>query len=325
MRYPLTLFIIHIGLLCAPAQIHAQVSKQGKAAQQVQAAKPSRIVQAPKVGKTFRDCPGCPEMVVIRSGSFDMGSPDSEDGHADDESPMHRVNIATFALSKNEITRGQFAEFVKKTKYSTNDKCWTYEGGKFSERSGNWEKPGYTQDDKHPAACINWNDANAYAKWMSRKTGKQYRLPTEAEWEYAARGNTTAARYWGGNPDAACVYANAADMTAQTQILGAPSWTVHKCADGFAYTAVVGSVKANAFGLNDMLGNLWEWTEDGYHDSYEGAPNNGSVWQSDDTKRVLRGGSWNNSPHHVRAAIRNGNKLALRFSIFGFRLARRLP
>jgi formylglycine-generating enzyme required for sulfatase activity len=298
----------------------AQAVKQGKAA------KASRAAQVPKAGTVFRDCPGCPEMVVIPAGSFDMGSPGSEAGRDDDEGPVHRVNVATFALGKTEITRGHFAAFVKKTKYSTGDKCWTLEGGKYSERSPrDWREPGYVQDDKHPVACINWNDAHAYVEWLSRKTGKPYRLPTEAEWEYAARGNTSTARYWGKNPDEACGYANVADKTAQAQTQGASSWSVHNCTDGFAYTAPVGSFKANAFGLSDMLGNVLEWTEDSYHDSYKGAPTDGSAWQGDGAKRVLRGGSWNNSPRNVRAALRDSNRPELRFSIFGFRLARMLP
>ena len=316
MRNLCTLFITTFSLMWMPAHTQAQAAKQGKAA------KVPRASPVSKAGKIFRDCPSCPEMVAIPVGSFDMGSPDSEDGHADDESPVHRANIAAFALSKTEITRGQFAAFVKKTKYSTGDKCWTLEGGKFEERNGNWLKHSYLQDDKHPVTCVNWNDARAYAEWISRMTGKKYRLPTEAEWEYAARGNTTTARYWGDNPDAACAYANTADKTAQAQIDGATSWSVHNCADGFAYTARVGSFKANAFGLNDMLGNVWEWTADSYSDSYDGAPTDGSVWQRDGSKRVLRGGSWNNPAQDVRAATRNSNKPALRFSIFGFRVVR---
>ena len=278
-----------------------------------------------KSGKIFRDCRDCPEMVVIPARSFAMGSPDSEAGHDDNESPVHRVSIATFALGKTEITRSQFAAFVEMTKYSAGGKCWTIEGGRFEERSGNWQEPGYAQDDNHPVACMNWNDAKAYAEWLSRKTGKNYRLPTEAEWEYAARGKTSTARYWGNNPDEACGYANAADKAAQARIRGATSWSVHGCADGFAYTAPVSSFKANAFGLYDMLGNVWEWTEDSYHDSYVGAPSDGSAWQGDGARHVLRGGSWNDSPRNVRAAMRYINKPALRFSSFGFRLARDLP
>lgn len=319
MRNLLGPIIATFCLMWMPTQAQAQAAKQGNAT------KASRAAQAPKAGKIFRDCPSCPEMVVIHSGSFDMGSPGSEAGRDDDEGPVQRVSVATFALGKTEITRGQFAAFVKKTNYSTGDKCWTLEGGKYEERSGNWLKLGYSQDDNHPVACINWNDAKAYAEWMSRKTGKQYRLPTEAEWEYSARDNTSTARYWGGNPDEACGYANVADKTAQAQIRGATSWSVHNCTDGFAFTAPVGSFKANAFGLNDMLGNVWEWTEDSYHDSYKSAPTDGSAWQGDGAKRVLRGGSWNNGPRNVRAAIRNSNEPALRFSFFGFRLARKLP
>jgi formylglycine-generating enzyme len=289
---------------------------------QVQAAQVPSATQTPKAGKIFRDCPGCPEMVVIPSGSLAMGSPGSEAGRGKDEGPVHQVNIAIFAISKTEITRSQFAAFVKNTKYNTGDKCKTFDGGKFEERNGNWSKPGYLQDDKHPATCINWNDAQAYAKWLSRKTGKKYRLPTEAEWEYAARGNTSTARYWGENPNDACGYANAADKTAQAQIKGATSWSAHNCTDGFAYTAPVGSFKANTFGLNDMLGNVWEWTEDSYHKNYQDAPTDGSAWQGDGIKRVLRGGSWNDAPRNVRAAGRDSNKPDLRFSTFGFRLAR---
>lgn len=317
MRDLLGLIIATFCLMWVPAQ--------AKTAKQVKAAKPSKTAQAPNAGKIFRDCPTCPEMVVIPSGSFDMGSPGSETGRGRDEGPVHRVNVAAFAMGKTEVTRGQFAAFVKKAKYNTGDKCWTHEGGKVEERSGNWRILGYAQDDKHPVACISWNDAKAYVKWLSRTTRKKYRLPTEAEWEYAARGNNSSARYWGDNLDEACGYANAADKAAKAQIHGASSWSAFNCTDGFAYTAPVGSFKANAFGLNDTLGNVWEWTEDGYHNSYKGAPIDGSAWQGDGAKRVLRGGSWNNSPRNVRAAVRNSYKPALRFSFFGFRLARTLP
>jgi formylglycine-generating enzyme required for sulfatase activity len=319
MRNQFGLIIAAFCLMWVSTQAQAQVVKQGKAA------KVSKAAPAAKAGKVFRDCPICPDMVVIPSGSFDMGSPGSEDGRDDDEGPVHRVNVAAFALGKTEVTRGQFAAFVKKTKYSAGDQCWTHGGGKVEERIGNWRELGHAQDDKHPVACINWNDAQAYAKWLSRTTGKKYRLPTEAEWEYAARGNAATARYWGGNPDEACGYANVADATGQAQIRGASSWSVHKCTDGFAYTAPAGSFKANAFGLKDMLGNVWEWTEDSYHDSYKDAPADGSAWQGDGAKRVLRGGSWNNSPRIVRTAVRNSYRPELRYSFFGFRLARQLP
>ncbi len=145
----------HLNVSVMP--IPAPVLQQGK------------LIHAPGVehafhsGKIFHDCSGCPEMVVIPTGSFDMGSPGSETGRSRDEGPVHRVSIAAFALGKTEITRGQFAAFVKETKYSTGEKCWTLDSGKFKERSGNWHKPGYVQDNKHPVTCINWNDAQAYS------------------------------------------------------------------------------------------------------------------------------------------------------------------
>jgi formylglycine-generating enzyme required for sulfatase activity len=265
-------------------------------------------------------------MRVIPAGKFNMGSPDDEDGRTKDEGPVHQVRIKTFALGTTEVTQGQFAEFVKRTKYYSGDKCWTHENGKFEEHAGrNWHKLDYAQNSKHPAVCINWNDAKAYIKWLSRITGKPYRLPTEAEWEYAARGKTKTPRYWGNNPDLACKYANVADQTAQAQIHGATYWALYNCADGFAFTAPVGKFKANAFGLHDMLGNVWEWTEDSYHDSYLDAPTDGRIWQGNGTKRVLRGGSWNNGPRGTRSAKRGKDTPESHFSTYGFRLARKIP
>ncbi len=292
----------------------------------VSAAEPGHPSTPHQVGTVWRDCPGCPEMVVLPAGAFAMGSSETEQGRADDEGPLHTVHVTSFALGKNEITRGQYAVFVKQTKHSSDGKCWTLEDGKFEQRSErDWRAPGYPQQDKHPVVCINWSDARAYAAWLSRKTGKQYRLPSEAEWEYAARGNTRSARYWGEDPAAACAYANTADQSAQAHIQGATSWAVHPCNDRFDYTAPVGSFKANAFGLNDMLGNVLEWVEDSYHPSYKDAPSDGSVWQGDEEKHLLRGGSWNNAPINVRAAMRDASKPEARFSLFGFRLARQLP
>lgn len=315
MRNLYGIFVASIFLMWASAQ----------AATQHQANKTPSPPHASKAGTKFRDCPACPEMVAIPAGIFNMGAPASEQDRDGDEGPVHRVKVAAFALGKTEITRSQFAEFVKQTKYDAGDKCLTLADGKFAERNGSWRKPGYPQNDDHPVSCINWNDARAYAKWLSRKTGKQYRLPTEAEWEYAARAKTLSSRYWGDNPDLACLYANVTDQTAKSQIPNTLAWRAHGCDDRYAYTAPVGRFKANAFGLKDMLGNVWEWTEDVYHDSYAGAPADGRAWQGSDDYHALRGGSWNSDPQNVRAAVRNSNKATLRFSFFGFRLARNLP
>ncbi len=314
--------------------VQALAADQGKDVTQTPVARTPEAVKTTehnnttKVNKPFRDCNSCPRLVLIPAGNFVMGSPDANAGHAEegrgeDEGPMHNVRIAAVAFGQTEVTRGEFAEFVKSTKYSVGDKCWALKEGKFEEISGlNWRNPGFPQTDKHPVTCVNWDDATAYTKWLSRKTGKHYRLPTEAEWEFAARGGTTTARYWGDKPDDACAYANTGDKTVQAAILGASSWTVHQCTDGYVFTAPVGSFKANDVGLYDMLGNVWEWTEESYHPNYINAPTDASIWQGDGEKRTLRGGSWNNGPRNVRAAVRNSNDPRLRFSIFGFRVVR---
>ncbi|MBI5430082.1 MAG: formylglycine-generating enzyme family protein [Nitrosomonadales bacterium] len=318
MRKLSGIFIVAFILIWMPTRLQAAQDQAGKAPQ-------SQTQAVPRAGTLFRDCPNCPEMVVIPAGTFDMGSPDSEPERDDDEGPVRKVKVSAFALGKTEITRGQFAEFVRQTRYDAGERCLTLDAGRFAERDGNWRKPGFPQDDRHPVTCVNWNDAQAYAQWLSRKTGRQYRLPTEAEWEYAARAGTRSARYWGDAPDTACRYANVTDKTAKTQIPATLAWRAHDCNDRYAYTAPAGRFKANAFGLRDMLGNVWEWTGDIYHDSYEDAPVDGNAWQGSGTSHALRGGSWNSDPQNVRAAVRNSNRAALRFSFFGFRLARKLP
>jgi sulfatase modifying factor 1 len=155
------LLVVILAIFCLPSIVHA--TTEGKA----------RGASTPKPGKTFRDCAGCPEMIIIPAGSFEMGSPDSEKGRDKDEGPVHQVSISSFALGKTEITRGQFAAFVKKTRYNTGDKCWTLQEGKYDARTGNWQNPGYPQDDKHPVTCINWEDAKAYAEWISQKNRQE--------------------------------------------------------------------------------------------------------------------------------------------------------
>jgi formylglycine-generating enzyme len=285
------------------------------------------IAQAKIAGETFLDCPDCPEMVVIPAGNFEMGSPSTEVGRFEIESLVHHVTIShSFAMGKSAITRGQFAAFVNATNYNAGDKCLIFSGSsKWLEKDGrNWKNPGYPQDDSHPAVCINWNDAAAYIEWLSRKTGEQYKLPSEAEWEYSARAGTSSSRFWGENADEACGYANVADQTAQAQLPRTETWTIHNCTDGYAHTAPVKSFKPNAFGLYDMIGNVWEWVGDGWHDSYNKAPSDGVVWQGD-MQSVLRGGSWNAMPQIARMAARNRNEPSDRFDDFGFRVERILP
>ncbi len=285
--------------------------------------------QAMSPGKVFRDCPDCPEMVVIPAGRFTMGSPANEIGRMGDEGPQHGVSIAQpLAVGKFEVTRGQFARFVEATGYNPRG-CNIYDHDKKAWRlvpeDNSWRNPGFEQKDDHPVACVSWNDAKEYVKWLSGKTGKTYRLLSEAEWEYAARGGTDTARYWGNDAKEACRYANVGDQTVEARYPGW-KWVSHDCNDGVANTASVGRYQPNRFGLYDMIGNVWEWTEDCWNENYNGAPGDGSAWTTGSCeKRVLRGGSWNFEPDIARSAKRYGGVTAGRYGITGFRLARMLP
>jgi formylglycine-generating enzyme required for sulfatase activity len=306
------------------------------------ASNPSTPPNAPKpiqaeLSAAHKDCDVCPEMVAIPAGSFLMGSPWTEEGYWDTEGPQTTVTVAPFQLSAAPVTRGQFAEFVKDTGYQAGSSCTFWETKKKISAYGpgfDWRNPGFEgleQTDTHPVVCVSWNDAQAYASWLSKRTGQQYRLPTEAEWEYAARAGTTTARYWGDDPesDQACAYANVADRTAKAKVLG--SSTVHECDDGYAYTSPVGSFKPNAWGLYDMLGNVWQWTEDCWHGSNKNRPTDGAAWMAggggDCGRRGARGGSWINGPGSVRSASRGRGGLdpSSRVSYIGFRVARTLP
>ena len=277
-----------------------------------------------KPGAVFKDCADCPEMVVIPPGEFTMGSPESEELRYADESPQHPVRIeGAFALGKYEVTRGEFAAFVDGTGHEANGcRYRAGTGGARHEASMGWRDPGYAQTDRDPVACVSWDDAKAYIGWLSRKAGTTYRLASESEWEYAARAGTTTARYWGDDADRGCGYANAADLTAKREYA---DLTVVDCEGGHVRTAPVGSFAANVFGVHDMLGNVWEWTEDCWNETYDGASTDHSARQSGNCDlRILRGGSWFNGPRGVRAALRLGNGAVLRSFLFGFRLARTL-
>jgi len=300
-------------------------------------APPAKPQNAPP--SVSRDCPECPEMVVIPAGSFEMGSPAGEAGHHESEEPVHRVQIGkSFALGKTEVTVGEFRAFVRATSYRTDAEtnsgekpgCLSGDTGIFFRgptdwRSGRyWDNPGFSQSDKHPVVCVSWNDAKAYIEWLKQKSGKEYRLSSEAEWEYAARGGTQTSRYWGDSLNDACRHANVADKTK------GPDWSWRpkavECSDEYFFTAPVGSFEANQFKLHDMIGNAWEWVEDCWHGNYTGAPSDGRAWtESSCVHRVFRGGSFNSAPAVVRTAIRSGGSPNYRSHNVGFRLARTLP
>jgi len=263
------------------------------------------------------------DMVRIPAGEFWMGSDDSDKDAEADEKPKHKVKVRAFNLAKYEVTRGQYAAFVKDTGHTSGPSCWTYNNGSWGEQSGaDWRKPGFDQNDKHPTVCISLTDALAYIEWLNGKTGQVFRLPTEAEWEYAARAGTTTTRYWGDNPDDACQYANVADQTTKRDVPGwSSSWTIHNCTDGYAYTAPVGSFKPNDFQLYDMLGNAWEWTCSAYQDKYSGGEKKCLSNNDATDRRAVRGGSWFNLPLYLRSANRDWNAPTVRYDGFGFRLA----
>ena len=246
-----------------------------------------------------------PEMVVIPAGAFRMGCVSGLDCYSF-EKPVHEVRIgARFALGRYEVT---FAEW---------DACVSGGGCRGYRPDGE----GWGRGNR-PVNHVSWEDAREYAAWLSRETGEAYRLPNESEWEYAARAGSTTKYHFGNEEDELCRWANGADMTAKSQY---PDWTVSECRDGHVYTALVGSLGANRFGLHDMHGNVWEWTEDCWNDSYAGAPADGSAWlRGDCAKRVLRGGSWDVAPGVLRAANRVRETTGYRDNGSGFRVARTL-
>jgi formylglycine-generating enzyme required for sulfatase activity len=285
-------------------------------------------------GKVFRDGDAGPEMVVIPAGEFVMGSPKSEAGRTDDEGPQHRVRIAKpFALGRYPVTVGEFGRFVHVSGYQTEAErnpeqgiqAWDDSKGEWNWSKGkSWRNPGFAQDDRHPVVGVSWNDALAYVKWLGEKTARAYRLPSEAEWEYAARAGTTTARFWGDDPNQAFRYANVADRSLKAAHPKWP-WPIHECDDGYAETALVGSFEANAFGLCDMIGNVWEWLQDCWNETYTGAPDDGRSWERGDCgRRVVRGGSWSVPPVLARAAFRFRDGPGIRNDSQGFRLARTL-
>lgn len=266
-----------------------------------------------------------PDMVVIPAGRFLMGSPESEVGRSNDER-QHQVTIERpFAIGRYAVTRGEFTRFVQATGYRTSGEqqggLYVWDGKAWQlDAAKNWRSPGFEQGDDHPVVGMSYWDALAYGEWLAQQTGGNYRLPTEAEWEYACRAGTTTARYWGEDPDQACRYANVADQTAREEF-GWKEDDVHKCRDGYVYTAPVGRFQPNAWGLYDMLGNVWEWTGSVYVEKYDGSETKLSSKNNANARRVYRGGSWNILPRGLRSAGRFRGTPALRINYLGFRLA----
>jgi formylglycine-generating enzyme required for sulfatase activity len=300
---------------------------------------------------TFRECADCPEMVVVPAGSFTMGSPANEGGRNDNEGPQHVVTIARpFAVGKLHVTVAQYQAFAHNTLYKAATACAPWEWPHLvrsvpadqmqrivqqlrdqeKEFEGHsWGNPGFAQDGGHPVVCLRWEDAKAYVDWLAKAAGKPYRLLTEAEWEYAARGQTAPGaypRFWFGNDvKALCRYGNGLDQSAGNGIPGAKDLSqLAPCDDGYAYTAPAGHYEPNAFGLYDMFGNALQWTEDCISEDYKNAPDNGAAVLSANCgdNHMIRGGSWHDTPRQLRAAKRDWSRWPL--ATVGLRVARGL-
>lgn len=283
-------------------------------------------------GARFKDCDTCPEMVVVPAGSFLMGSPESEEGWREYERPQHAVTIAKpFAAGIFEVSRDEFEAFVSATAHNTGTTCEIFGANGTKDISGrSFRNPGFKQEGNHPAVCVSWEDAKAYAEWLSKTSGKTYRLLTEAEWEYAARAGTTSLYHFGNDSSSICDFANGSDQTLKSSGL-LRDWTYASCKDGSVYTAKVGAFKTNAFGIHDMHGNVSEWVQDCWERDYSGATTDGTATTPCDVQlgtwekgRVLRGGSWNEEPQHQRSSRRSHIMPELRLNDVGFRVGRTL-
>jgi formylglycine-generating enzyme required for sulfatase activity len=287
----------------------------------------------PAPGQAFRDCSVCPEMMVVPAGEFSMGA-SMQDTFDRTDLPPHTVKIARpFAIGKYEVMRREFEGFVSETGYRPEIGCSELvPSGYRSADPGplGWRSPGFPQNERHPVVCVAFADAKAYVEWLARKTGKNYRLLTEAEWEYAARAGGERADPWSGAPGDACKHANVLDQSFSA--LGPlperlRGYSVQHCNDGHPFTSPAGSYPANRLGLHDMLGNVWELVEDCWNDSHEGAPADGTArLQGHCSGRVARGTSWANADRLQRPSNRSTQRFAVgqtrRTGTVGFRVAR---
>ncbi len=238
-----------------------------------------------------------PEMVSIPAGCFQMGSPAIELGRAGNEGPQHRVCLKAFEIGKTEVTFSQYDAFAEGTERDTpGDAGWGREN--------------------RPVINVSWEDAVAYAQWLSKQTGRAYRLPSEAEWEYAARAGTQTP-FWTGR----CIRTDQANYDGHYDFKGCGA----KTGVYWGKTVAVGSLPANPWGLCEVHGNVWEWVQDRWHGNYDGAPGDGSAWErGEDSARVAHGGSWNSGPWFLRSANRFRFLPGFRLDVLGFRLARTL-
>lgn len=293
----------------------------------------------------YKDCPNCPEMVPIKPGTFQMGATLEEEERQGQakmsenvrgrSAPVHTVTFKHgFSMGKTPVTVAQFRAFVDETGHRTSDSCFTQHqvDGHFiyeSVRGYTWRSPGFPQDDRHPVVCVSGEDAEAYAVWLSNKTGHQYAVPNDAQYEYALRAGTTTSFFWGNDRaqanDIACQYSNQPDLDQGKAMGNVPmGWEYRfQCNDGYAYTSPVANYKPNPWGLYDMQGNIWEWVSDCWNENYKGAPADGSTWATGDCDaRSSRGGSYGNAAFSAYAGIRAPRHVSYVGHSWGFRVVR---
>jgi len=270
------------------------------------------------------------KLMRIAPGTFMMGSPKDEAGRDVDEE-QHAVQITRpFYLGKHEVTVGQFRSFVKAASYRTEPERDGEGGSAYTEQHGtwmfvgrkpeyNWSKTGFPRNDDHPVSNVTWNDAVAFCDSLSRKEGRKYRLPTEAEWEYSCRAGTTTRYYNGDREEGLVAVANIADASGKRKF---PAWkTAVSYDDGFPFTAPVGQFQANAWGLHDMHGSLWEWCGDWYDTNYyQQSARQDPQGAAAGTLRVARSGCWNEGSRTCRSADRSKSAPSYRSSGVGFRV-----
>lgn len=281
-----------------------------------------------------RDCPTCPELVSIPAGTFSMGSDRIEKMRGDEMRPQGPIRTVTitkpFMAGKYEVTNKEFEAFVTASGYKAPEACQVW-GGIDVVQGKTWRDPDYGRAplENEPVVCVTWLDAKAYAAWLSETTGKKYRLLTEAEWEYAAKGGATTTWPWGEDAQKICEYANVFDATGrsdprQTNDGGQSSAEQAECTDGFAIVAPVGQFKPNGFGLYDTIGNVWEWAEDCSLELYPATPVDGTAVQVENAcpKRAVRSASWRTRLSRQIPTFRGRDPEPTASNIFGFRIAR---
>jgi formylglycine-generating enzyme required for sulfatase activity len=275
-------------------------------------------------GFVFQDCELCPELVVVPAGRFDMGGAGGEEGRP--EGPVRAIQVASFAMGRFEISNAHFQSFVRATRYRVESGCHRQQDVLAADANLSWLDPGFDRRPapNEPVVCINWHDAQAYVTWLSALTGRRYRLPTEAEWEYIARQDASAGSDWSEDSTALCPLANVLDASGRAA--GQFPWPSANCDDGFPGTAPVGSFPAGSFGIHDIGGNVSEWAEDCYQAPYPPGPlDGGAVLGGADCEfRSVRGGGWATGPSRLHPSFRGRDRADARYPFLGFRVVREL-